>query len=133
MTFAEIETALGQHLRDVVSPAIPIAWPSFDFVPSGPYVEFRHAPASVTNITLTGNYSTQRGIVLATVVERAGQFSTEANRAAQIIAGGFPMGLRLTIPGGKIVIISPPEPAPVFIDGAYIRLPVRVSYMTERL
>lgn len=131
MNFAQIETALGLQLRDVLGNGIAIAWPNQDFTPTGEYVEFRHSPSAVTDETTSGNYAYQTGLMLATVITPAGNFSTRANELAQLIAGGFRKGLRLSAGAGTVLINAPASPAPAFPDGAYFRLPVRISYLTE--
>lgn len=129
MTFQEIETAVGQHLRGMGS--TPIAWPNQDFTPSGTYIEFRHSPGERFDDTVDAVGAIQTGIFLLTVVVKSGGFNTAANTLAQQIADRFPKALRLAAGGGNVVITAPSALGTPFQDGAYWRQPVSVRYITE--
>ena len=131
MTFAEIETALGQRLSGM-SGVPAIAWPNRSFTPgSATYLEFRHSPGERTDPVLAGGDPQQSGIVLITVVTPAGGFATAANTLAQQVADRFPKALRLTAGSGNVVISAPSSLATPFQDGSWWRQPVRVFYITE--
>lgn len=132
MTFTEIEQALGQRLSTMAGvPAI--AWPNQDFKPpaSGTYIEFRHVPGERIDDTVAGGYPYQTGIVLLTVVTKAGGFNTAANTLAQSIANRFPKALRLAAGGGFVLMYAPAALGTGFQDGAYWRQPVSIRYLTE--
>jgi hypothetical protein len=130
MTQNEIEAAIGQRLAAGVD-TLPIAWPNQSFTPTGKYVEFRHAPNTRTDPVISGGYAYQQGLFLLTLVVPAGGFATEANDIAQSIADLFPKALRLATATGKVVINEPTSFGTGFVDGAYWRQPVRISYITE--
>lgn len=130
-TFAEIETAIGQHLGGMAN-VPPIAWPNRPFTPgTDPYLEFRHAPNGSVDPVIAGGFAYQLGLALITVIVPAGGFTTAANTIAQAVADRFPKALRLTAGAGRVVINAPTSLATPFQDGAYWRQPVRVSYITE--
>ena len=129
MTFDQIETAVGQHLRGMGS--TPIAWPNQNYTPTGTYIEFRHSPGDRFDDTIDAAGAIQTGIFLLTVVVKAGGFATAANALAQQIADRFPKALRLAAGGGNVVIYAPSALGTPFQDGAYWRQPVRVFYITE--
>lgn len=132
MDFSQIETALGQRLRNGLSSTIPIAWQNDDFTPGTvPYVEFVHSPTSRDDDTITGNYAIQLGLCIITVVAPRGQFTTASLGLAKTIAALYPKGLRLAAGTGTVLIYKPTDIVPGFVDGTYWRQPLRVSYMTE--
>jgi hypothetical protein len=128
MTFDNIEQAIGLRLAGLGK---PVAWPNRDFTPNGTYIEFRHSPGARFDETIDATGPRQTGIVLLTVVTRAGGFATEANNLAQTIADLFPKALRIPAGSGKVLISAPSSLGPPFQDGAYWRQPVRVFYLTE--
>lgn len=130
-TFAEIENAIGQRLASMTN-VPPIAWPNDSFVPGlDPYLEFRRSPNGSFDPVIAGGYAYEIGLALITVASPAGVFATASNDIAQQVANRFPKALRMTAGSGRVVINAPPSVAPGFQDGAYFRLPVRISYITE--
>jgi|GEM_PF-2170926 len=130
MTLNEIETAFGQHLLKIED-APEIAWPNKDFTPSGTYIEFRHLPNEAVDDTVTGGMEFQLGLVLMSVVTKSHEYTTEANTIAQAVKKQFPKGLRLSGLNGSLVINRPVSFGTSFQDGAYFRIPVTASYITE--
>jgi hypothetical protein len=134
MTFAEIETAIGQRLADL-DPAYPIAWPNKDYDPKAdgavPYIEFRHVPTLRSDDSLEGGHEYQTGIALLTVVTMRDSFSTQGNLIAGALAGLFYYGLRITTDDGFVQVMKPADPVAGFVDGVYWRQPVRVTYRTS--
>lgn len=130
MNYGAITDALKARLVTVAD-TIPVSWPGLAFTPGAEYIEFGHFPTQRIDNTGTGGVTVQEGIVLLTVVVRAGIGEKRAEEIADIIRVGFPYPLRLTGVGGKVLVNRPPEPVPGFTDGAYYRLPVRVRYITE--
>jgi hypothetical protein len=130
MTLNDIETAVGQHLSAITD--VPdIAWPNDDFTPSGPYIEFRHAPNDSIDDTISGGFEYQTGLFLLTVVTKKNDFTTDANTLASKVKAQFPYGLRLSAGDGTVLINRPTSPGTPFPDGAYWRQPLRISYITE--
>lgn len=130
MTLNDVETAIGQHL-EAMTGAPTIAWPNKSFTPSGLYLEFRHAPNTIVDNTISGGFDYMQGIALVTVVSDANGFSTAANTLAQLVKDRFPKALRLPAGTGFVLINEPTSFGTPFQDGAYWRQPVRISYITE--
>jgi len=130
MTLQEIETALGTRLTGI-SPAPRIAWPNKDAAPALPYLEFRHVPVSIEDITLDNTGKRQLGLVLVTVVTQKDKFTTEANGLVAAVQARFLRSSRITAGAGAIVVTKHPEPVAPFQDGVYWRQPVRITYETE--
>ena len=131
MTFADIDNALKARLN-AIRAGIAVAWPGLSFQPGAEFIEFQHSPVTRTDTTLTGDYSTQEGIVLMNAVVRSNIGEKRALEIADLIRGGFRMGLRLAAGSANVVIEKPAEPRPGFTDGTYYRIPVVVNYTTER-
>jgi sugar/nucleoside kinase (ribokinase family) len=131
MTFSEIDTAIKARTLAIAG-AIPVSWPNKDFTPGAEYIEIRHQPVQRIDTTGTGDNSQQDGLVLFNCTVRAGIGETRALQIADLIRAGFPKALRLAAGAGNVVITKPADPRPGFTDGTYYRLPVVVSYTTER-
>ena len=132
MNFDELETALGQHLAEILN-CPPIAWANKDPVSNTPpYLEVRNAPNTRENPTIDGTGpAILTGLFLVTVVTARNVFTGPANALAQDIADHFPKTMRLVAGDGNVVIYRSTETAPGFTDGTHYRLPVRVFYTTE--
>lgn len=126
----EIETAIGQHLRDGL-PGRTIVWPNQDANPARPFVTFDHVPVSRTDDTWAGGNIITRGSVMITVVTDRDQFTTEANNIAAEIFNLFPYTLSIITENGLIIVNKPPEVEQGYRDGADWRLPIRVDYQTK--
>jgi hypothetical protein len=79
--------------------------------------------------TIVGTDPISLGFAQVTIVAEVDKFSTSAVRLADDVAARFPMGLRLNVSGGGvIVIIQPPSVLQGFRDGPDWRVPVRIEY-----
>ena len=131
MNFDELETALGQHLAEILN-CPPIAWANKDAPGAVPYLEVRNAPNTRENPTIDGTGpAILTGLFLVTVVTARNVFTGPANALAQDIADHFPKTMRLVAGDGNVVIYRSTEIAPGFTDGTHYRMPVRVFYTTE--
>lgn len=133
MNFAQIETALGLHLRAMPG-GLPIAWANDDREHPRPFLMAQRVPVERIDDTLAGDGAREEGFLMVTVVTGKDQFTTQANEIAAQIMAWFPKGLRLTVPlAGRVLIDSPPTALTGFNDGPDWRQPVRVTYQTESL
>lgn len=131
MNIGAIKQAIGQRLSE--APNIPaIVWPNRDACqPSRPYIVVDYVPTGCTTPTLAGTVITDSGYAMITVVSELDAFETDADTWAQTIADRFPMGLRITIEGERVLIIKPSEIKQGYRDVVYWRTPVKVYYQTD--
>ena len=133
MTTSAIENAYKARLATI--PGIPKAWPNDDFDPKAtgnlPYIACDILRAATTDDTLDGEHPIIAGRLLATVVVEKGKGTTVANRFADLIAGLFPMGLRLPSEQSVMAIMSPPHIREGYGDGTYWRVVVSIPFQTE--
>lgn len=127
MNEADIANALGQRLA--ASPSLgTIVFENKDATPARPYLQFEVVRINRTDPTINATAPVSRGFALVTVVGEVDRFATAATQIADDVVARFPMGLRLNISGGVIVIMQPPSVLQGFRDGPDWRVPVRIEY-----
>lgn len=131
MNIGAIKQAIGQRLQGI--PFLPpLVLPNRVTTPaSRPYIVVDFVPTGRTTPTLAGTVITDTGYAMITVVSELDAFETDADTWAQTIADRFPMGLRITIEGERVLIIKPSEIKQGYRDGVYWRTPVKVFYQTD--
>lgn len=127
MTEALIEAALLSALTAAL-PTARIIRENRDGVPAKPWIAAEVVRVSRLDDTLVGSFPRARGFLQATVVTEAGLGTSDALTLATTIATAFPMGKRMTITGGVVIIWKPPFIDQGFRDGPTWRLPVRIDY-----
>jgi hypothetical protein len=128
MNEADIANALGQRLE--AAPSLgTIVFENKDATPARPYLELEVGRVNRRDPTLSGTAPISRGFALVTIVAEVDRFATAATKFADDVSARFPMGLRLNVSGGGvIVIIQPPSVLQGFRDGPDWRVPVRIEY-----
>lgn len=127
MNEVDIANALGQRLA--ASPSLgTIVWENKDASPARPYLNFEIVRVARRGQALASDVPISRGYVMVTVVADVDEFATSATQLADSVAARFEYGLRLSITGGTVVIISPPTILQGFRDGPDWRVPVRIDY-----
>lgn len=125
MTAAEIGAALKARLAALTfTPAIPVAWPNKDFVPTGErflVAQIVRAPAERIGIKARARMT---GSLVVTVASRTGNGSGEADGLADAVAAHFPADLKL----GDLRITAAPSVRDGFADAGYWRTPVVVPF-----
>ncbi|MBA8799154.1 hypothetical protein FHW77_002873 [Agrobacterium sp. RC10-4-1] len=105
-----------------------VAFPNIPFRSPKPYVRFEIVRVSNRDDTLEGQAPISKGRIVATVVTEIGTKSKDANTKADQIAAYYPMGRRIPIINGEIVIIAPPNIQEGFPQDADWRTPVIIDY-----
>ncbi|MCL6653484.1 hypothetical protein A6R70_14420 [Agrobacterium rubi] len=105
-----------------------VAYPNLSFSASKPYLRFEIVRVSNRDETLAGEMPISKGRIVATIVTEIGTKSKSANTKADEIAAHYPMGRRLPVAGGEIVIIAPPNIQEGFPQDADWRTPVIIDY-----
>lgn len=105
-----------------------VAYPNIPFNAGKPYVRFEIVRVSNRDDTLEGQAPISKGRIVATVVTEIGTKSKDANTKADQIAAYYPMGRRIPIIDGEIVIIAPPNIQEGFPQDADWRTPVIIDY-----
>jgi hypothetical protein len=128
MNEADIANALGQRLA--AAPSLgTIVFENKDATPAKPYLQLEIVRVNRRDATIVGTDPISLGFAQVTIVAEVDKFSTSAVRLADDVAARFPMGLRLNVSGGGvIVIIQPPSVLQGFRDGPDWRVPVRIEY-----
>ena len=106
----------------------PVAYPNIAFSGAKPYLRFEIVRISTRDDTLGGEAPIIKGRIVATVVTASGTKSKDANMKADQIAAYYPMGRRIPIIDGEIVIIAPPNIQEGFPQDADWRTPVIIDY-----
>lgn len=131
MNIGDIESALGQHLADMVD-VPPIAWANKSANLEKPYLTTLHAPVSQINPTLDGSVAVDSlGLWLVTVVAEGNAFTTQANAVAQSIADHYRQGGRIAGTGGTVLIERVAIVGGFHDQAENWNVPVRISYRTE--
>lgn len=123
----DIEIALKKHVDDGAL-TYPIAWPNQEFSPARPYIMVDLVRVNRRDDTMDNAHTISRGQLIATVVVNIGTSTRTANEKADAIAALFPMGLRIAVTGGNIVILKPADIREGFRQDADWRVPVIVDY-----
>ena len=133
LTPKQIQTAFGQRL--VAIPGLPtVFWQNQGAqLPTKPYVEVQHVPASRADRTINGGNVVATGFFLVTVVTELDIFANSACDTAADIMAQFPQGWRSVVAGaGTLLSNRPAEDVPPFRQDHDWRQPVRVHYLTEK-
>lgn len=93
-----------------------------------PAVLFSHQPVGRRDITLAGERTIAEGFADFIVVAPRNGFANQANSIAAQIAAMFPMGRRIDMMDGTIIITQPPMPMQGYDDGVYWRVVLRLNY-----
>jgi hypothetical protein len=128
MNEADIANALGQRLA--AAPSLgTIVFENKDATPARPYLQFEVVRVNRRDPTINSTAPISRGFALVTIVADVDRFATSATKLADDVSARFPMGLRLNVSGGGvIVIIQPPSVLQGFRDASDWRVPVRIEY-----
>ena len=110
-----------------------VAYPNVAFSADRPYVRFEIVRVSTRDDTLEGQAPIAKGRVIATVVTEQGKKSKDGNIKADQIASYYPMGGRIPIIDGEIVIIAHPNVQEGFPQDADWRTPVIIDYEASQL
>lgn len=105
-----------------------IAWPNQDHNGVKPYVQCEIVRVNRRDETLDGVMPISRGMIMATAVTARGISSRIGNEKADQIAALFPMGRRIAVTGGEIVILKPADVKEGFPQDADWRTPVQIDY-----
>lgn len=105
-----------------------IAWPNQDHDGVKPYIQCKIVRVNRRDETLDGVMPISRGMVMATTVTERGISSRLGNEKADQIAALFPMGRRIAVTGGEIVILKPADVKEGFPQDADWRTPVQIDY-----
>lgn len=105
-----------------------IAWPNQDHDGIKPYVQCEIVRVNRRDETLDGVMPISRGMIMATAVTARGISSRIGNQKADQIAALFPMGRRIAVTGGEIVILKPADVKEGFPQDADWRTPVQIDY-----
>lgn len=105
-----------------------IAWPNQDHPGTRPHIVVEFVRIGRRDDTLSGEMTISRGQMIATVVTDRGISSKLANQKADQIAALFPMGRRIAVTGGEIVIMKPADIREGFTQDAEWRTPVIVDF-----
>lgn len=127
MNQTNIELTLAADFNDAAG-GWKVAYPNIPFSAPKPYVRFEVARVSSRDDTLEGQAPISKGRIVATVVTEIGTKSKDANTKADQIAAYYPMGRRIPIIDGEIVIIAPPNIQEGFPQDADWRTPVIIDY-----
>lgn len=127
MNQTDIELTLAADFS-VAAGGWQVAYPNVSFSGTKPYLRFEIVRVSNRDETLAGEMPISKGRVIATVVTEIGTKSKAANQKADEIAALYPMGRRLAVTGGEIVIIAPPNIQEGFPQDADWRTPVIIDY-----
>lgn len=106
----------------------PIAYPNINHDGKKPYIAIQFVRVGRRDDTLAGEQTISRGQMIATVVVSVGTSTRVANEKADQIANLFPMGRRLPVAGGEIVIMKPANIREGFPQDADWRTPVIVDF-----
>jgi hypothetical protein len=128
MNEVAIANAIGQHLA--AAPSLgTIVFENKDATPTRPYLQFEIVRVNRRDPTINATAPISRGFAQVTIVAEVDKFSTIATGIADNVAARFPMGLRINVSGGGVVvIIQPPSILQGFRDGPDWRVPVRIEY-----
>lgn len=110
-----------------------VAIPNVSFDGAKPYLRFEIVRVSSRDDTLEGQATINKGRIVATVVTEQGKKSKDGNMKADEIAAHYPMGRRIPIIDGEIVIIAPPNIQEGFPQDADWRTPVIIDYEATNL
>jgi len=124
---ADIEVALKAAI-DGAGLSWSIAYPNINHDGKKPYIGVQCVRVGRRDETLNGEQTISRGQLIATVVTQRGKSSLTANQKADQIAALFPMGRRIAVTGGEIVIMKPADIREGFPQDADWRTPVIVDY-----
>lgn len=124
---ADIEVALKATI-DGAGLSWPIAYPNINFSGQKPYIAVQFVRVGRRDDTLAGEQTISRGQMIASVVVAVGGSTKTANQKADQIAALFPMGRRISVSGGEIVIMKPADIREGYPQDADWRTPVFVDY-----
>lgn len=124
---ADIEVALKAAI-DGAGLSWPIAYPNINFGGQKPYIAVQFVRVGRRDDTHEGVLTISRGQLIANVVVAIGGSTKTANQKADQIAALFPMGRRIPVTGGEIVIMKPADIRGGYPQDADWRTPVFVDY-----
>lgn len=127
MNQTNIELTLAEDFNAAVG-GWNVAYPNVKFEGDRPYIRFEIVRVSNRDDTLEGQAPISKGRIIATVVTATYVKSKDANTKADEIAAHYPMGRRIPIIDGEIVIIAPPNIQEGFPQDADWRTPVIIDY-----
>lgn len=105
-----------------------IAWPNQDHNGVKPYIQCEIVRVNRRDETLDGVMPISRGMLMVTTVTARGTSSRTGNQKADQTAALFPMGRRIAVTGGEIVILKPADVKEGFPQDADWRTPVQIDY-----
>lgn len=129
MTIAETE--IERVLKaDIIAANLswPVIWPNHTLPNTKPFILFEIIRVNRRDDTLAGEMTISRGQLIATPITKVGIDSEAGNEKADEVAGLFPMGRRIAVPGGEIVILKPADIREGFRQHTEWRTPVIVDF-----
>lgn len=124
---ADVEVVLKAAI-DGAGLSWPVAYPNINFSGQKPYIAVQFVRVGRRDDTLSGEQTISRGQMIASVVVAVGGSTKTANQKADQIAALFPMGRRIAVTGGEIVIIKPADIREGFPQDADWRTPILIDY-----
>lgn len=128
MTELDISNAIKERLSDLGPLDLPVTWPGQDVTGVKPYVFVQIVRVGRSDRTMDASKTESQGRLLMTVVTRQGRQEREGLTYAQALADIFPMGLRLAITDGRIVVTKPADIREGFLEDGDWRTLVTVDY-----
>ncbi|MDP9590577.1 UNVERIFIED_ORG: hypothetical protein J2W19_003141 [Shinella zoogloeoides] len=123
----DIEVALKADI-DGAGLSWPIAYPNLSYTGDKPYVAVQFVRIGRRDDTLAGEQTISRGQMIATVVVAVNTSTKIANQKADQIAALFPMGRRIAVADGEIVIMKPADIREGYPQDADWRTPVIIDF-----
>lgn len=129
MIAAQIGAALKARLAALTfTPALPVAWPNRDFVPTGDHLMAAIVPAEAQRLGVKAMHRFA-GTMVLTVCTAGGKGSGEGDGKADAVAAHFAADLVLPLSGGgSLRITAAPSVREGFIDAGYWRTPVLIQF-----
>lgn len=134
MTDQEISNALRQRLN-TVSGAATIVWENAPGVwdngqwktPEPPFIVVSMVVTPPRRVGLVAT-AAKNGRLVASVMSKAGEFTSTAEGIAETIVAAFPLDLRLTAGSGQIEIVDPAYAEDGRNDGTYWRVDTHIRW-----
>lgn len=135
MSHDAIRAALGTRLQ-LLSPAIPLAWPNSAYTPvvGTPFARVAFLPGLTSNPTMgAGSLDVKRynGLMQVALFYPINTGEGDPRRKADAVIALFPRGLTLNASGIDVHIDYTPSAAPGFTQDAWYVLPVSVYYRAD--
>lgn len=138
-----ISNVAGQRLL-TLDPAFPVVWEGKSLLPASarPFLIFNHVPTNRIDDTTTADAEIAQGFFDIAIMAEPNLFTTPAlvknasgiyvpscGAIAKSIRALFPYGLKMSVTGGTVEIMRPPQKDLGYPDGPHWRVPVRIPYM----